>query len=138
MVLETVHTKVNTADIGTKYLDALTMRRLVGLLGVRLLTLDGAEAVRCDDERRVQVDGWIVFLWIASVAAAVVLVTMWSKRKAVCVAHVETQTESVDVSGVGEKFHVSKSCNGLRYAVRVYRKAACECFVKVYCAGNGR
>ena len=97
MVLETVHTKVNTADIGTKYLDASTMRKLVGLLGVRLRTLDGAEAVRFDDERRMQTDGWIVFLWIAAAAVAVVLVTMWSKRKAVCVAHIGTQTENVDV-----------------------------------------
>ena len=61
VALETVHTKVNTADMGTKYPDAPTMRRLVGLLGVRLLTLDRAEEVRCDDERRVQEDGWIVF-----------------------------------------------------------------------------
>ena len=76
VVLETVHTKVKTADIGTKYLDAPTMRRMMGLLGVSLLTLDGAEAVRCDDERRVQTDGWIVFLWTAVVAAAVVLVTV--------------------------------------------------------------
>ena len=53
--------------------------------------------VRCDDERRVQTDGWIAFLWTAAVAAAVVLVTVWSKRNAVCVAHVETQTESVDM-----------------------------------------
>ena len=115
------------------------MRRLIGLLQVRLLTLDGAEAVRCDDERRVQTDGWIVFLWIAAVAAAVVLVTAWSKRKAVCVAHVETQTESEDVikevwvSGAGEKFQVSKSCYGLRHAARVHRKAACECCVGLMC-----
>ena len=39
---------MNTPDIGTKYLDAPTMRRLIGLLGVRLLTLDSAEARRCD------------------------------------------------------------------------------------------
>ena len=31
VTLETVHTKVNTADIGTKYLDATTMRKLTGL-----------------------------------------------------------------------------------------------------------
>ena len=67
---------MNTADIGTKYLDASTMRRLVGLLGIRLLTLDGAEAVRFDDKRRAHTDGWIVFLWKAAVAVAVVLVTM--------------------------------------------------------------
>ena len=48
---------MNTADIGTKYLDASTMRRLVGLLGIRLLTLDGAEAVRFDDKRRAHTDG---------------------------------------------------------------------------------
>ena len=75
---------------------------------------------------------------------AVVLVTVWSKRKAICVANVGTQTDNVDVikevwvSGAGEKFHVSKSCYGLRHAMRVFRKAACECCVKVYCAGNGR
>ena len=114
------------------------------MLGVRLLTLDGAEAVRCGDDGRVQSGGWIAFLWIAAVAAAVVVVTVWLKRKAVCVAHVQTQTECVDVikdvsvSGAGEKFHVSKSCHGLRHAVRVCRKAACECCVKVCCAGNGR
>ena len=54
VMLETVHMKVNTADISTKYLDAPTMRRLVGLLGARLLTLDGAEATRCDVTRRAQ------------------------------------------------------------------------------------
>ena len=75
---------------------------------------------------------------------AVVLVMMWSKRKAVCVAHVGTQTDSVDVikevwvNGAGEKFHVLKSCYGLRHAVRVYKKAACECCVKVCYAGNGQ
>ena len=47
VMLETVHTKVYIADIGTKQLDAPTMRKLIGLLGVRLLTLDGAEATKC-------------------------------------------------------------------------------------------
>ena len=76
-------------------------------------------------------------LWIAAVARALVLVTMRSKRQDVCVAHVEIQTVSVHVikevwvSGAGEKFHVSKSCYGLRHAVRVYRKAACECCAKM-------
>ena len=51
--------KVNTADIGTKYLDAPTMRKLIGLLGIRLLTLDGAEAARAMvyDACRL-LDGW--------------------------------------------------------------------------------
>ena len=57
VVLEPVHTKVNTADIGTKYLDT-TMRKLVGLLGVRLLTLDGAEARRCKGAQQAQTEGW--------------------------------------------------------------------------------
>ena len=47
VVLEPVHTKLNTADIGTKCFDAPTMRKLIGLLGVRLLTLDGAVARSC-------------------------------------------------------------------------------------------
>ena len=53
-MLQTVHTNVNTAEIGTKYLDALTMRKLIGLLGVRPLTLDGAEAVRCESTHHAQ------------------------------------------------------------------------------------
>ena len=42
MVLKLVHTKVSTADIGTKYLDAHTMRKLIGLLGRQI-----ADAGRC-------------------------------------------------------------------------------------------
>ena len=72
--------------------------------------------------------------------ATIILVTAWLKRRGVHVVHTETQTESeyeirdVLVSGAGEKFHVSR----LRHAVRVYRKAACECCVKVFRAGNDR
>ena len=65
VVLEPVHTKVKTADIGMKYLDAPTMRRLIGLLGVRLLTSDGAEDRRCEDAQQVQDDGPFVFVWTA-------------------------------------------------------------------------
>ena len=74
VVLEPVHTKVNTADIGTKYLDAPTMRKLLGLLGIRLLTLDGAEARRCEGAR-------FVFVWTVAVTVTVILVTAWLKRR---------------------------------------------------------
>ena len=56
VVLETVQTKVNTADFDTKYLDVPTMRKLIGLLGVRLLTLDGAEATRCEGTQHAQTE----------------------------------------------------------------------------------
>ena len=79
VVLEPLHTKVNTVDIGTKYVDAPTMRRLIGLLGVRLLTLDGAEARRCEDAQQVQDDGRFVFVWTAVVTAVIILVTVWIK-----------------------------------------------------------
>ena len=96
MVLEPVHTKVNTADIGTKCLDAPTMRRLNGLLGVRLLTLYGAEARRCEDAQQVQDDGWFVFVWTAVVTAVIILVTVWIKCRNCYVVHTETLTEGVN------------------------------------------
>ena len=54
VMLETVHTKVNTAVIDTKYLDAPTVRKLIGLLDVRQLTLDGAEGARCESTHHAQ------------------------------------------------------------------------------------
>ena len=96
VVLEPVHTKLNTADIGTKYLDAPTMRRLIGLLGVRLLTLDGAEARRCEDAQQVQDDGRFVFVWTAVVTAVIILVTVWIKCRNCYVVHTETLTEDVN------------------------------------------
>ena len=96
VVLEPVHTKVNTADIGTKYLDAPTMRRLIGLLGVRLLTFDGAEARRCEDVQQVQDDGWFVFVWTVVVTATIILVTVWLKYRNFYAVHAGIQTEAVD------------------------------------------
>ena len=54
VMLEAVHTKVDTADNVTKYLGTPTMRMLIGMLGVRLLTLDGAEAARCESTHHAQ------------------------------------------------------------------------------------
>ena len=153
VMLETVHTKVYTADIGTKQLDAPTMRKLIGLLGVRLLTLDGAEATRCEGTQHAQTGDWLLFVWAAVVTATIILVTAWH---ATC-AENQTDTENqlndgsvkyetqstaggigdVWVSGAGEMFYVSRSCNELSHAVRVHRKTACECSVKDHCAGNG-
>ena len=95
VVLEPVHAKVNTADIGTKYLDAPTMRKLIGLLGVRLLTLDGAEARRCECAQQVQTDGWFVFVWTIVVTATIILVTVWLKYRTCYVVYAESQTEAV-------------------------------------------
>ena len=96
VVLESVHTKVNTADIGTKYLDAPTMKNLIGLLGVRLLTLDGAEARRCEDTQQVQDDGWLEFVWTVVVTATIILVTAWLRCRNCYVVHVETQIEALN------------------------------------------
>ena len=96
VVLEPVHTKVKTADIGMKYLDAPTMRRLIGLLGVRLLTLDGAEARRCEDAQQVQDDGRFVFVWTAVVTAVNILVTVCIMCRNCYVVHTETLTEDVN------------------------------------------
>ena len=82
--------EVKTADIGMKYLDAPTMRRLIGLLGVRLLTLDGAEARRCEDAQQVQDDGPFVFVWTAVVTAVIILVTVCKKCRNCHVVHTET------------------------------------------------
>ena len=94
VVVEPVHTKLNTADIGTKYLDAPTMRKLIGLLGVQLLMLDGAEGRRCKSAQHVQTDGWLVFFWTTAVTATIILVTAWLQRRTVHVMHAETQTET--------------------------------------------
>ena len=96
VVLEPVHTKVKTADIGMKYLDAPTMTRLIGLLGVRLLTLDGAEARRCEDAQQVQDDGRFVFVGTAVVTAVIILVTVCTKCRNCYVVHTETLTEDVN------------------------------------------
>ena len=160
VVLEPVHTKVNTADIGTKYLDAPTMRKLIGLLGVQLLMLDGAEGRRRKSAQHVQTDGWLVFVWTTAVTATIILVTAWLQRRNVHVMHAETQTETeseindefgenetqkstefigvVWVSGAGDKFHTLRSCHGQRHAVRIYKKTARECCVGDLRAGSGR
>ena len=83
-------------DIGMKYLDAPTMRRLIGLLGVRLLTSDGAEARRCEDVQQVQDDGPFVFVWTAVVTAIIILVTVCKKCRNCSVGHTETLTEDVN------------------------------------------
>ena len=78
-----------------KYLDAPTMRRLIGLLGVRLLTSDGAEARRCEDAQQVQDDGPFVFVWTAVVTAVIILVTVCKKCRNCHVVHTETLAEDV-------------------------------------------
>ena len=96
VMLEAVHTKVNTADIGTKYLDAPTMRKLIGMLGVRLLTLDGAEVARCESTLHAQSGDWYVFVRVAVVTAIVIVSTTWWNGRRVCVADAETHTETED------------------------------------------
>ena len=86
VTLETVHTKVNTADIGTKYLDATTVTKLNGLPGIRLLTLDGAEAARSNGVRCVEAVGWLVFVSIAVVMVSVALVAAGWKHTRVCLS----------------------------------------------------
>ena len=96
--------------------------------------------------------------------ATIILVTAWLKRRGIQVTHAETQPETehetedeindefgkyetqklvgvighVWVSAAEEKFHLSRSCYGLRHTVRFFRKTACECCVKGQCGGNGR
>ena len=72
------------------------MGKLIGLLGVKLLTRDSAEARWCEDAQQVQIDGWLVFVWTAVVTATIILVTLWLKRRNSYVVHAETQTEAVN------------------------------------------
>ena len=72
------------------------MRKLLGLLGIRLLTLDGAEARRCEGAQQVQTDGWRVFVWTVVVTVTIILVTAWLKRRNFYFVQAETQIETVN------------------------------------------
>ena len=80
--------------------------------------------------------------------AVVILITAWLSGRKVCVGKGETQIETEDetddeiakketqseaevignvwISGASGKFHASRACYGLKYAVRVYKKTTCQ------------
>ena len=148
-------TPANVADIGTKFLDGAMLRRLIGLIAVRLATLEGAAATRAienlaDDGEEIQVTmGFSLGLSMATgavklttimiavalfVALLVKLVaTRPSTRESSSTrpstressSQTDPQERIVITTKFGSKFHVRHDCDGLRTAKGTTEWTAC-------------
>ena len=140
-------TPANVADIGTKFLDGATLRRLIGLMAVRLATLEGAAATRAienlaDDGEEVQVTMGFSFglsmeagavklttIMIAVVLFIALLVKLVVARPRPSTRESSSQTDPqeriVITTKFGNKFHVRHDCDGLRTAKGTTEWTAC-------------